>query len=127
MSIQKANLKRLQSMTAAPLVATKVPAGAVVPDASDEPVEGVDAYEHIIIDPKDHQTIADRVNYLCDALGGAKFSRRPTDKGVDVFVKLADGITVIGGHGATTAAAFNDLLENTRVLTGATPAKKGGK
>lgn len=114
MTKQTVNTKRLNAIQAAPIGVEKIPKGSITPDPSDLPVDGVPTYELEVKDPKEHQTIADRLDYLCDALGGARHYREPAEDGQIILkVKLSDG-TVLGGKGKDTVHAFNQLLDKTQ-------------
>lgn len=123
----KIDLKRLTAIQAAPLGVTVIKKGEPTPAASDLPVEGVPAYGRELKDPKDHQTVADRLDYLCAALGGAHYYRQPLDNGqVQLSVKLPDG-TVLAGVDDNTAAAFNQLLDKVQRFMSAGLHKQEGK
>jgi hypothetical protein len=111
MTQQRVDATRLAGIQGVPVGVQVVRAGQESPAPDDVPVEGAPAYERVIKPPEEHQTIADRLDYLCDVLGGAKHRRTPLQDGVKLVVELLDG-TVLGGRGRTTAEAFNGLLEN---------------
>ena len=113
-SARRLNTHSLNKLQAHPVGVQVVRKGEAAPEPLDEPVEGAPAYTNPIKDPKDHQTIQDRLDYLCDALGGARVYRKPLDNGeVQLSVKLPDG-TSLGGLGTTTAEAFNQLLDRVK-------------
>lgn len=108
---QTINTKRLNAIQAAPIGVEKIKKGEVAPDPSDLPVADMPTYDRELKEPKDHQTIADRLDYLCDALGDARHYREFAEDGnVILKVKLQDG-TMLGGKGKDTLHAFNQLLE----------------
>ncbi len=108
--ITSVNVQRLAGLAAMPVGVQIVRSGERVPDPSDAPVEGVDQYDREIKAVEDHQTVADKLDYLCDALGGARHYRKVDGNDVILYVKMQDE-TQYGGRGPTTVEAFNQLLE----------------
>jgi hypothetical protein len=109
----------LGAVKAVPVGIKVIKKGEPIPEPSDAPVEGVEAYGWDVKPPEEHLTIADKLDFVCAQLGGARHYRererlRDEDDNeqlgdVILKLKLTDG-TVLGGKGPTTAEAFNALL-----------------
>lgn len=123
--IKKQTNVGISAVAAAPVGIKVIKKGDPIPDIDDRPVEGVDAYGWEIKEPEDHQSIADRLDYLCTKLDARHYREleQLQDKDgnrvtgdVILKLKLPDG-TVLGGKGPTTAHAFNELLKKVQVFT----------
>lgn len=109
------------AIRAVPLVTKVIKKGEPVPDIDDLPVADLPAYKAVINrDVDTHQTIADRLDLMCESLGGARHYRKVDDNTgeVSLSVKTTDG-TVLAGKGASTGEAFNKLLEKVQRFTDA--------
>lgn len=110
----------VSAIRAVPLVTKVVRKGEPVPDIDDLPVANLPAYKAVINKDVDtHQTIADRLDLMCESLGGARHYRKVDDNTgeVSLSVKTTDE-TVLTGKGASTAEAFNKLLEKVQRFMG---------
>jgi hypothetical protein len=109
---------RLSALNAAPVERQVIRAGEPIPDPTHLPVEGAPAYPNEVKDPKDHQTIADKLTYLCDALEARHDRTTLPDGRVVLRVHLASGDT-FAGTGENTAAAFDALLAKCQAFANA--------
>lgn len=121
---KKKSTTGLSAVQAVPIGIKVIKKGEPIPEPEDLPVKDMPAYETIIKEPEDHQTIADKLDYLCDQLGAKHYRELvQLDSGetgdVILKLKLEDG-TVLAGKGATTAEAFNALLPKVQLFASAT-------
>lgn len=119
METRESQQSRLNALQAAPLGVVKVPAGQAAPEPSTLPVPDVPAYANEVKPPEEHQTVADRLTYLCDILGATHSRRISPDDGQTLLAVTWEGNT-LAGKGATTAEAFDALLTKVQAYMAAT-------
>jgi hypothetical protein len=139
---------RLGQVTHQPIGVTVIRRGEQPPEPSDAPVTEIDGHSvpviaDRILPPERHRSIADRLNYVKDALAeetGApvisyvdRVVETDEETGTDhvvehtISLKITKNRSVLGGTGPTMADAFNALLDYVGRFFSANAAQAGAE